>query len=544
MIYKAEEYGILPDKEVAAKLSSLLKTIASDEAEKTLIFQKGTYYLDTENCDEKMLYITNTVGDKEFSADETPHLNKIGINMQSIKNLKIEGNGAEFIIDGRATNMAMEDCENIKIDGITLDVKNPDMHEFTVESVTPFSATFRLDNVSQYKPYKNRFAFVGKGYESDFYKSRAKSWWHARYADGNLRRLPHPFRSAFKITETEPHVFKAVYPSAKRFSVGERYYIFDNRRQYAGIFVNRSKNITFKNVKQHFNYSLSLVCQDTENITVDSVDFSPRSKTERLVASCADFIQICMCKGQVNVLNSYFCGACDDAINVHGVHYMVKSIDGNKLTLKYKHPQTHAYNPLHEGDEIEFVNRFTLLKKGNAKILTSELVSEHTIEITVDSTQGLSAGDVIEDITMCPSLLYKNNTLDRIITRNMLVTTRGKVVIENNRFLNSTMASLLLSDDALSWYESGPVHDMTVKDNYFGKCYDEFIKILPECGLSTSPVHKNITITGNTFDSDCDKGILVKNAENVTIKDNVIKNSKVKDSFVKTVNAREIVTDF
>ncbi len=544
MNYKAEEYGILPDMEVAAKLSSLLKTIASDEADKTLTFRKGTYYLNAESCDEKLLYITNTVGDKEFSPDETPHLNKIGINLQSVKNLKIEGNGAEFIIDGKATNMAMENCENIEINGVTLDVKNPDMHELTVESVTPFSAVFRLDSVSRYKPYKNRFAFVGNGYESDFFKSRAKSWWHARYSDGNLKRGPHPLRSALKITETQPHVFKAVYPSAKRFSVGERYYIFDNRRQYAGIFVNRSKNITLRNIKQHFNYSLSLVCQDSENITVDSVDFSPRGKTERLVASCADFIQICMCKGQVNVLNSRFCGACDDAVNVHGVHYTVKGINGNKLTLVYKHPQTHGYNPLHKGDEIEFVNRFTLLKKGSAKILKSELVTEHTIELTVDNTKGLAEGDVIEDVTMCPSLLYKNNTLDSIITRNMLVTTRGKVVIENNRFLNSSMASILVSDDALSWYESGPVRDMTVKNNYFGKCCGEFIKIQPECGLSTSPVHKNIKIIGNTFDSDCDKGILIKNAENVTIKDNVIKNSRVKGSFVKAVNAKEFVTDF
>ena len=73
------------------------------------------------------------------------------------------------------------------------------------------------------------------------------------------------------------------------------------RRQFAGIFVNKCENVKLQNIKQRFNYSLALVAQDSENINVDNVDFSPEENSARKMASVADFIQICMCRG--NFLN-------------------------------------------------------------------------------------------------------------------------------------------------------------------------------------------------------------------------------------------------
>lgn len=547
MEYFAKDFGIIPNEEVAENLSKALNEMSKIDGEKTLIFEKGTYLLDADKCEGKMLYITNTVGDKEFKNGETPHFNKIGINFQNIKDLTFQGNGAEFLIDGKVTNIAVENCENITIDGITLDVENPPLHEFTVESVNDHSVVFSLEKCNKYVCEKGKYYLFGTGYKYNFFESRKLSWWNAQIKNGDtqhVERVRHPFAQALSIKEISPYRFKLKYLSTKRFSVGDKFYLFNTRRQFAGIFVNKTKNFTLKNSCQHFNYSLALVCQDTENITVDNVNFSPKENSGRLIASLADFIQICSCKGKVSVTNSYFCGACDDAVNVHGIHMYIDKVEDNKLTLKFRHPQTHGFNPFHEGDDIEYVDRHTLECTGKAKIIKSELISEHIIEMTVDSAVGAESGRAVEDITMCPDFYYANNTLDRIITRNILVTTRGKVVIENNKFLNSTMASILLSDDAKSWYESGPCHDVEIKNNYFGTCRSHFIQILPENGLNTNTVHKNIKITGNTFDSEFDKGIEINCAENVTIQNNTVKNSKVRDSFVKVNNSKNIVNEF
>lgn len=547
MNYYAKDFGIEPGNQSAKKISDALKIMSETEGEKTLVFEKGTYLLNSAECDEKKLFITNTVGDEEFGNGETPHLNHIGLNFQNISDLTLQGNGAFFLIDGKVTNIAIENCSNLTIDGISIDSDNPDLHELRVESVSPFSVTFVLDKISRYKPFENRFAFVGTDYDTDFYENRVKAWWTARIRSDNehhVERNTHPFLGALKIKEISDHRFKASYASTRRFKKGDIFYVFNTRRQYAGIFVNASKNITLKNVSQHFNFSLALVCQDTENITVDSVNFAPNPTSGRLFASLADFIQICMCKGKVSVTNSHFSGAGDDTINVHGIHLIVKKINGNELTLKYMHPQAHGFNPLHSGDSIEFINPYTLLSKGKSQITDSRLADEHTIIVTVTETEGLAVGDAIEDTTMCPDLYFAGNTTDLIITRNMLITTRGKVVVENNRFLNSSMSAILIADDAKNWYESGMVLDAEIRNNYFGQCYEEFVKILPENGKNTVPVHHNIRITGNTFDSDSDKGIYIKCAKDVTVTGNTIKSSKVKNAFIKTVNSENITKDF
>ena len=131
MIIKAVEHGIKPDCEVSEKLNALLASLAEADEEKTLVFEKGDYYLTAEKCPEKMLYITNTIGENEFKKGETPpaHLQRVAICFENIKNLKIEGNGACFIIDGKATNAAIRDFENISVNNIEIKVVKPDIPE-------------------------------------------------------------------------------------------------------------------------------------------------------------------------------------------------------------------------------------------------------------------------------------------------------------------------------------------------------------------------------------------------------------------------------
>ena len=111
---------------------------------------------------------------------------------------------------------------------------------------------------------------------------------------------------------------RVYYPNTFRFKKGDRYYIFDVRRQFAGIFINRSKNVILSNIKQRFNYSLAFVAQDCENITVDSVEFAPENGSARKMASIADFIQLCMCRGKAIVRNSRYAGAVHQNVRIIG----------------------------------------------------------------------------------------------------------------------------------------------------------------------------------------------------------------------------------
>lgn len=72
---------------------------------------------------------------------------------------------------------------------------------------------------------------------------------------------------------------------------------------------------------------------------------------------------------------------------------------------------------------------------------------------------------MVENITYTPEVKIHDNVFKETPTRGILVTTRKKVTIENNLFDGMGMAGICISNDAQSWYESGPTRDVTIRGN-------------------------------------------------------------------------------
>ena len=542
-VINAADYKIKPESSVASALAALFKELAEIDGEKALIFEGGDYYIDAAELEYETLFITNTVGDNEFKKGETPHRVRTALNLKNIKDLKIEGNGAKFIIRGKATNAALQGCENIEISDIEIDVENPDMHEMAVIAKGKHFVDFQIDALSNYGVEGGRLYFNGVDYKTDALK-KYRAAWHTgcvkKDTPSTIKRTHHLFLTAIKAKDLGGGRVRIYYLNNAQIDVGDRYYVFHNRRDNVGIFIDSCKNITLTGVAQRFNYSLAIVAQNTENITLSNLDFSPDKKGGRLVASTADFIQICMCKGKVTVENSYFDGACDDCINVHGVHFKIKKIDGNKITAQFMHPQAHGFNPIHSGDEIAFINPATMLECGRAKTVSSRLINEYQLEIELDNAESARIGHCIEDVTMCPEVEFKNNVMTRIITRGILLTTRGKTVIEGNRFISTSMSGILLSDDASSWYESGMCKNVTIRNNSFEHCADNAILIKPENTIHAGVVHKNIKILDNQFKDYGDTCISIKSSSDIEICGNEFANG----NRLSAKNCENIAKDF
>ena len=77
---------------------------------------------------------------------------------------------------------------------------------------------------------------------------------------------------------------------------------------------------------------------------------------------------------------------------------------------------------------------------------------------------------VVENVTYTPEVIVRNNFFSRIPSRGLLVTTRRKVLIEKNTFFRMQMSGILIANDARSWFESGMVRDITIRDNHFIEC--------------------------------------------------------------------------
>ncbi len=538
--FYAKNYGIQSGEDISEKLVEIFIDIQNTQGEKTLFFEKGTYYFDSEKCEKHKLFITNTAGDEEYDKDETPHIQAVAFFMNGVDNFTLDGNDSIFIIDGKVTNMAIINCQNVTVKNVEIRHAHPDMHELCVISKTLFSVDFAVDKDTNYKFIDGKMYFYGKDY---CYKSTLKashSWWNGtihKATPDKIARGPSPLRNAIKIKDLGDHKIRVYYPNTRRFTEGDCYYPYDVRRQFAGIFLDKSTDIVLENIKQRFNYSLALVAQNSENITLKNSEFAPESGSPRKMASVADFIQFCMCRGQLNVFDNYFDGAGDDLLNIHGIHFLIKEKNNNKIKIAFMHTQTHGFNPLRVGDTLASIDIETLLEKGTSEILGSKLLNETELEITLSNADNFNKGDVVEDVSACPNMTFKNNKSTRIITRGLLITTRGKVVVENNLFKSTTMSGILLSDDAKSWYESGMCCDVTIKDNTFEYCGETPIRILPENKSHKGAVHKNIKIIGNKFKKYDGYCITAKSTNGLHIENNEFLN----DDYLKTENCENVV---
>ena len=116
------------------------------------------------------------------------------------------------------------------------------------------------------------------------------------------------------------------------------------------------------------------------------------------------------------------------------------------------HHQTYGFEAFFAGDSIAFVNPQTLLSLGQAVVKNAMLINKKEMEIELNDPlpATIKEGDCIENITWTPELTVRNSHFERTNTRGILVTTRRKVLIENNTFFKTGMHAILIADNALS----------------------------------------------------------------------------------------------
>lgn len=531
-VIEASDFGIVPGEDVAEKLSRLLRDLAGEEGEKQLNFREGVYFVDAEKLPQKRMYITNTVGDREWKRGEEPHLNRAAIFIEGVSDLTIEGGGARFVLRGTATNAVIRGCRNVMLKDIFFDSENPDMHELTVVRRGAFCIDYAVDGHSDVRKVDGKWCFAGRDYVVPVTHGRPAGWWIGKVTEddeNSIVRVSHPLTGAFGIDMPDKGLLRAHYVVPPRYKTGDVFCLFDVRRKYNGIVVDKSENIRLCGVEQNFNYGLAVVCQCSKDVSITGCRFVP---VDRYMASVADFVHVCMCRGKVEICGNTFKGSGDDCLNVHGVHFKAVSAEGKRLKAAFCHSQTHGFDPFLKGDVLRVIGKNTLREEGRLTVESSRMCDEYTIEITVKENADGVAGKVIENASACPDVDFCDNVLDRVITRGVLVTTAGKVRIAGNRFLHTSMHAVLISDDARSWYESGMVRDVEISGNYFGACRGYTLMIKPE---NTVPgtVHENVRFTGNTIESGGQGGFYLKDCAGVVIRGNSIAGKTKKNRFIR-----------
>lgn len=441
----------------------------------------------------------------------------VAIYLKDRKNITIDGNGATVLVHGKMTPFLFDRCENITVRNLTVDYACPTMTEFTVLSNKDGICDIRINPDCRFRVDGNELYWCGEdGADGNPY------WENKSYVQGRYVKVYDPEtkmcrdfdrnRLAFdRIEQLDDRTLRVTLTQRDTlFREGEVFQTRNIVRDQTGSLFNRSKNITFENMRIMFMHGLGMVSQFCENVTYRNCDFTP--KEGRTIASTADFFQFSGCRGKLLVENCRAYGAQDDYINTHGTHLRIVEADEseNTITVRFMHDETWGLQAFESGDELEFIKWDTLIPYAKTKVVSFRKLNDTDILLILDRPlpQIEIGKDVVENVTWTPDLYVRNCDFGPTTGRGVLCTTRGEVIIENNRFTNLWGPALLIEDDCNFWFESGKTNEIVFRNNIVENCdyagtYDgaAIIRYTPKV-LNENPteyVHGKLTLTGNTF---------------------------------------------
>lgn len=524
------DFGIEPNtaEDAVPALKEAVKQASLLNEPCEIVFEEGIYNAYLSELSPLKIHISNTIAegnDREKGECDSIERNSPFL-LQNMSDIVINGCGSVIKSHGKMTQIILKDCENITFKNLSFDYINPTVTEMTVIAVGENYLDCKISDEFPYKIVDGKIVWFGENYEfskgiSQLFDAKSGFTW----------RYPSPLQDANAHYEELSKGLVRLYfqPDGNGNNpygakLGYTFQMREPIRDECGVIISDCKNTSFINTTMHFMSGIGFIVQNSEDIYLNGFNVYP--SLGRTASCAADFMHFSGCRGKITIENGVYIGAHDDAINVHGTHLKILDVDSNenKIKIRFMHSQTYGIGGFKIGDEIGAVNPDTLLEVARTKILNVCELNPYEIILDLESVSGFEPELMVENISANAEVLIRNNHFERIPTRGILVTTRKSVVIENNVFEKVKGCAVLIADDARSWYESGCVTDVTVRNNIYRDSANRFVVVAPECADDAEqPVHRGIKVIENLIElSATDEVIFFKNAEDVVFKDNII----------------------
>lgn len=344
---------------------------ASDKGKSVVInFPKGRYDIYPDKIKERELYVSNTVGTEQAYSKK-----KIGILLEKMNNVTVEGNGSLFMYHGKMTTFAAINCKNVTFQNFAVDFQTPTVVDVTVEKREGDSVTVYVPECYNYEITGNNVKWIsdkspydGKPYWTDTGKmdytqrfdTKTGLTWRGDTGKNHLFD-----GSASKIEDAGNHRLKFTFSGTphEELQPGFCYQMRRTKRDHPGTFLWKSTDVTLRHLDIQFLHGFGMVGQHSDTITLDDVDFEAPLESGRTTAGYADFVQMSGCKGKIDIHDCTFSNPHDDPINVHGTFNEVVEVKngGKTFVVKYMHGETAGFPNFFEGDTVEFTTKGTLL---------------------------------------------------------------------------------------------------------------------------------------------------------------------------------------
>ena len=463
----------------------------------------------------------------------------IGISMENLKNVVIDGDGSEFIFHGNMQIINMNKCENILLKNFSVDWDQPFIYQGKYMDATDNYIDLEFDRTQyRYVIENNKFYLTGEGW-------KAVPTGYFTLFDGNTKEIlyqTHDWNNTglftSKAEEISPGVVRFYGAPDIKPPKGTYTTLMAGRYMTTGINMSHSKDVYLKDITVYHALSLGVYGIWCENITMDNTNMKINESKGRVFSIIADAFHFSNCKGLIKIINCAHTGEMDDFINVHGRYTKIDSIIGNNTVIVSNAWEDE--DPGFQGDEMWFVNP-ALCQRSEAKVIQSvERLGgkKSKISFTSPLPQEVKKGDCIENKTWTASVEIRNcRILKQNRARGILVTTPQKVVIEDNYF-RSAGTAILIEGDLDYWFESGANRDVTIRNNVFEDCLtsgcitgdrwewgEAVITITPSHRPQNDedePYHRNIHIENNIFKTFDVPLVHARSVRDLTFKNNEI----------------------
>lgn len=527
-VISVADFGLKPNSRVNAT-PYVQKAIEAcrQQPGSTLIFPKGRYDFWAQHAVEKEYYETNTY-------DNNPKI--LAVMLHNINDLTIDGQDSELVMHGRMQPFTLDHCQNVSLKNFMVDWDIPLTSQGEVICVTPEFMEIKIDRI-QY-PYiieNNQLTFVGEGWKSSV-------WSIMQFEPDTHFVLPNTGDNLgwrrFHAIEVEPGVVRLsdsknevgkLYPS-----VGTILVLRHSERDHAGIFIFHSENTRMENIRLHHTCGLGILSQYSKNIAFDNVHIIPNAEKSRVLSGHDDGFHFMGCSGMLKIENCSWAGLMDDPINIHGTcSRIMEVLSPTRLKCKFMQNMSEGMEWGRPGEKIGFIEHKTLHTASTGVVARFEALnkSEFIIELAKPLPAGIKAGHVIENLTCTPDAEIRNCHFGSCRARGLLVSTPGKVVIEDNVF-ESSGSAILIAGDANAWYESGAVKDVLIRRNEFRYPCNSSIYQFCEAVISIDPeipepdirypYHRNIRIVDNTFHLFDYPIVFARSVDGLTFSDNTL----------------------
>ena len=394
-------------------------------------------------------------------------------NLSDIHGITIDGQGAELVFHGEVIPFLFEHCRDLTVRDLSIDWARPFLSQGLVLEADEQQLHLEMDADHPFEVRDGRPIFTGAGYRSDclhnmlaFDPDRRETAFRTPDHYEVMRSL-----QAEKVDASNPRRLRLRGDFRQPTPPGQVMVIKHHTRASPALCFVSCSGVEVDRVRVHHAGGMGFVAQASRDLRLQRCVVAPPPGSSRLFSTHADATHFTDCHGKIELLDCTFENQLDDATNIHGVY---RRIDGSgrtrEVSARLIHHQQDGLRTVSAGDQLAFTDQRSFAVVDMARVVEVKHFDSRSCVYSLDREVDLGEGHAVAmrwdpeiEVRIAGCVAGKNRA------RGFLISTLGRVVIEDN-VLHTPGSAIQCCCDASSWYESGPVQDLTVRRNRFEDC--------------------------------------------------------------------------